>query len=239
MGPRMATEAGKHAARDGAHHSEQLRDKLQLAIGPALAASRRFWAHARFPDLYPEFLVRTHCIIRASVPLMEAALARARAMSASDGVARELAAYFAEHSVEEHRHDEWLLDDLQVLGMPREQVLARIPPPTVAALVGVQYYWILHYHPVALLGYVAVLEGYPPSTEHLEAVLARTGLPRAAFRTLLKHAQLDRHHRDDLDRTLDRLPLSREQSAVIGMSAFHTLELLRRNVEEVLESTVV
>ncbi len=235
----MATEAGKRPARHGAHHSEQLRDKLQLAIGPAVGTSRRFWAHPRFADLYPEFLVRTHCIIRASVPLMEAARARAGAMPASDGVARELAEYFAQHIPEELSHDEWLLDDLQVLGMPREQVLARIPPPTVATLVGVQYYWILHYHPVALLGYVAVLEGYPPSPEHLEAVLARTGLPRAAFRTLLKHARLDREHRDDLDRTLDRLPLSREHSALIGMSAFHTIELLRRNIEEVLESTAV
>ena len=34
---------------------------------------------------------------------------------------------------------------------------------TAAALVGAQYYWIRHVHPVALLGYVMLLEGYPPS----------------------------------------------------------------------------
>ena len=30
-----------------------------------------------------------------------------------------------------------------------------MPSPAVAALVGSQYYWLLHHHPVALLGFVA------------------------------------------------------------------------------------
>ena len=38
-----------------------------------------------------------------------------------------------------------------------------MPPPSVAGLVGSQYYWILHHHPVAFLGYVALMEGYPPT----------------------------------------------------------------------------
>jgi hypothetical protein len=38
------------------------------------------------------------------------------------------------------------------------QTLSIRPSANVAALVGAQYYWILHHHPVALLGYMATLE---------------------------------------------------------------------------------
>ena len=77
-----------------------------------------------------------------------------------------------------------------MLGRPRSDVLARPPSPTVAALVGSQYYWIFHFHPVALLGYIAVLEGYPPSMAMIDQLEAGTGYPREAFRTMIAHAEL-------------------------------------------------
>src|SRR5207237_3301598 len=107
---------------------------------------------------------------------------------------------------------DWLLDDLEVLGGGRAAVLARPPSPTVAALVGAQYYWILHYHPVGLLGYIGVFEGYPPSPAMIDGLVASTGYGRDAFRTMIAHAELDPGHRDELDRLLDELPLTPEQS---------------------------
>lgn len=74
-----------------------------------------------------------------------------------------LATYLERHVDEERQHDDWLLEDLAELGVAREDVWGRIPSPNIAALVGSQYYWMRHYHPVALLGYIAVLEGRPPS----------------------------------------------------------------------------
>jgi len=44
-----------------------------------------------------------------------------------------------------------------------------------SARVGAQYYWIHHFHPVALLGYIAVLEGRPPSPTLVEELIERTG----------------------------------------------------------------
>ena len=85
-----------------------------------------------------------------------------------------------------------------------------MPSPSVAGLVGSQYYWIHHYHPVAFLGYVALMEGYPPTPELIDELIERSGHPREAFRTYLEHAELDPGHRDHLDRTLDSLPLERE-----------------------------
>ena len=56
--------------------------------------------------------------------------------------------------------------------------VARMPSPTVAALVGSQYYWIFHYHPVALLGFVALfVEGHPPTPQLIEVLNERTGFP--------------------------------------------------------------
>jgi hypothetical protein len=177
-----------------------------------------------------------HGIIRASVPLMEAALGRARAMAGSDPVAAGTAAYLTRHLPEEIGHDEWLLEDLAVLGCDRSGVLARLPSPTVAALVGCQYYWVLHCHPVALLGYIAVMEGYPPTVEQIEDLAVTSGHPREAFRTLLEHARLDVHHRADLDATMDRLPLSPRHQALLGVSALRTVHLASSVLREVAES---
>lgn len=166
---------------------------------------------------------------------METALKSARAQPRSDQVAPLLAEYLARHIPEELHHDEWTLEDLEVLGRHRTEVLKRLPSPTTAAMVGAQYYLVLHVHPVALMGYLAVLEGEPPSVEDVEAVIAITGLPREAFRTYLEHARLDFNHRDDLDDMLDRMPLTRDQVELIAISAFQTIHWVRALFEEMVE----
>jgi hypothetical protein len=217
-------------------HSARLREKLDLLAAPARAASRALWAHPAFAELFPEYLVTMHCATRASVPLMEIACTRSAELGRADPVAAGLARYLTAHIPEERNHDLWLLEDLEVLGLARDHVLARVPPPTVAALVGSQYYWVCHYHPVALLGYIAVLEGYPLLAEDLERAIVRTALPRAAFRTLFEHSDLDQEHRDECYRALDALPLTAQQSALIAVSGFWTLHLLSQLLEEIVDS---
>jgi hypothetical protein len=91
---------------------------------------------------------------------------------------------------------------------------------------------------VALLGCFAVLEGSPPEVEMLDEVAERAGMPRAALRTLYKHAQLDPHHRDDLDAVLDSLPLTPEQSALLGISALTTVDQLGGILERLVGAAV-
>ena len=178
-------------------HSRLLRAKIRMVSGRLDAAAQALWDHPQFPDVYPTYLFHNHAVVRASVPLMRAALARAQADFADDPVARALAVYLAHHIPEEMHHDDWLLDDLAVLGVDRASVRQWTPPPSVATLVGAQDHRIAHFHPVALLGYIAVLEGTPPVVEHLESLAARTRMPVEAFSTLIRHARLDPHHRDD------------------------------------------
>lgn len=215
--------------------STQLRWKIRLALPAFVDAGNRLIAHPRVRELYPEYLFTSHCVIRASVPLMEAGRVRAEALAESDPVCSTLAPYLEEHIEEELYHDEWLLDDLEVLGRPRSEILARPPLPTVAALVGAQYYWITHYHPVALLGYIGVLEGHPPTMALIDQLMAGTGYDRTAFRTMVAHAELDPGHRDELYELVDSLPLTREHSAVMGLSAIHTVRMYACAIEEILD----
>jgi heme oxygenase-like protein len=219
----------------GASAGERLRLKIGLVLPVLVDAGDRLIAHARVRELYPEYLFASHCVIRASVPLMEAGVAEATTRADSDPVAAAVATYLEHHIPEELDHDAWLLDDLEVLGRPREEVLARLPSATVASLVGAQYYWMLHYHPVAVLGYIGVLEGHPPSPQMIDELEARTGYPREAFRTVAAHAELDPSHGDELFELIDSLALTREQAGVMGLSAMHTVDLYARALEEILD----
>jgi hypothetical protein len=169
------------------------------------------------------------------VPLTEVGLARTRELD--EPIAAGLAAYLGEHVGEELGHDDDLLGDLELLGLDRESVLRRMPSPAVAALVGGQYYWIHHHHPVAFLGFVAFMEGYPPQPELVELLVERTGFPRESFHTMAEHGELDPGHRDHLDDTLDSLPLTAEHESVIEISATTTATLAARAVEDVLSRT--
>ena len=103
-------------------------------------------------------------------PLTEAALTRSRELADTDPLAAPLTSYLEEHVDEELHHDETLLDDLEILGVDRTTVAERMPTPTVAALVGSQYYWtFLPLPPVSFLGYVALMERYPPTPELIES----------------------------------------------------------------------
>jgi Iron-containing redox enzyme len=215
--------------------SGRLREKIELLLPVQLTAASRLVDHPRVAELYPEYLVTMHGVIRASVPLMEAARTRAAELHESDAVAAGLVEYLDEHIPEEADHDEWLLEDLELLGHRRASVLTKAPTSTVAALVGAQYYWIFHYHPVVLLGYIAVLEGYPPDPADVERLAGRTGFPPEAFRTLAAHAELDQHHRDELLDAIDALPLSEEQVDAVAVSALYTVHMTTRALEEITD----
>ena len=207
--------------------------------GPFGVACASVFTHQRIRQLLPEYLIRTHCIIRTTVPLMESVRAKALEMSDTDPVAAGVARYLTKHVEEERDHDLWLLEDLELMGVQPEVVLARVPSPTVASFVGSQYYWSLHYHPVALLGYFTFMEGFPPSPGLIAELKARTGYPTDAFRTLEEHGELDLGHRDELDETIDALPLTREHEQVLGICVLSGMDLLTRSIEEVLESARV
>lgn len=202
--------------------SSSLRERMDLTCGRLYTTSARFWQQPRLDAAVPEFLILMHQVVRASVPLMEAAHAVARSRAGEDPVCRALAEYLPEHIEEERHHDTWLLDDLEAAGIATADVTERIPPPGVASLVGAQYYWLHHHHPVGLLGYMRVLEGNAPSEAHIKSLEDRSGLPATLFRTYRLHGALDPTHHEDIDALIDALPLSPSQEVLLWISASHT-----------------
>lgn len=215
--------------------SSRLRSRLDLGSPPLHACYRRLRDHPHPARIYPAYLVLLHTMVRAAVPLMEAALARARTFAPVDHVARVVAAYLEHHLPEERGHDRWLLADLALIGVSEDQVLRVMPSPSVAAMVGAQYYWINHYHPVCVLGYIAVLEGNPPPVDEIRAIARRSGLPEAAFTTWLKHAELDPGHARELDSLLDDLQPDEETFNAIAVSALTTIRFATASFSELFE----
>ncbi|HEU4634668.1 MAG TPA: iron-containing redox enzyme family protein [Edaphobacter sp.] len=207
--------------------------KIRLAEDRLNAASDEFWNHPELARLLPIFLVQLHRVMQAGLHLMQTARDRALALP-DDPVARIVAPYLEQHILEEKDHDDWLLDDIGTLGITPAQVASTPPLPAVVSLLGAQYFWALHIHPVTVFGYLIVLEGYPPLAEQLEAIRKRTRLPKTAFRCLMAHADNDLHHIADLNRTLDSMPLSDEQQMYVALSAFHTIDGVASVFEELL-----
>jgi heme oxygenase-like protein len=176
----------------------------------------------------PRYLVAGFPLASTMVPLMEAALERARALAPDDRVAAGLVEYLERHIPEEMHSEEpggAALDDLEALGVDADALLAQLPSPKMAALIGAQYFWIFHYHPVAILGYLE-LEAYHPRPATIERLIEKTGYPREGFRQLVLHAKLDAVHAKDLHRVLDSLPLEPQHEQLIGLSALHSMSIL-------------
>lgn len=215
-------------------NSEQIQCKRRMVSTRLRAASQQLWEHPEIAELYPVMLFRIHCMARATVPLMEAAIARLQNLPQAP-ITTDLIGYFKQQIPQETGHDIWLLEDLEALGIAREQTLARMPPPTVAALIGAQYYWIKHHHPIALLGYIAVVESETPSLELVECSIQRTALPKQAFRNFSRHAILEPSHNETLDNLFDALPLTPEQFGLIGVSITQSANMIAQAAEEILE----
>jgi hypothetical protein len=199
-----------------------VRSKVDLFRAPIDRALDRLWSDPDARGAYTRFIVHTHQVIRASVPLMEVARRRALELAPADPVCAPLADYLAAHIEEERGHDAWAKEDLEVVAGSSD-ALAATPPACVAAAVGAQYYWIFHHHPVTILGYIAVLEDGPDSAgDFFRVLMERTGFPEAAFRALRHHVELDPAHRRDLYDLFDRLPLSALHKEAIGVGLVHT-----------------
>ncbi|MGW6012206.1 iron-containing redox enzyme family protein [Streptomyces sp. NPDC055210] len=215
-----------------------LRARLALTEPMVRAATDALWRPTGLGPRYATYLAVMHGVIRASVPLMERAATLCAALRPHDPVAAPLERYLRVHAEEERGHDDWLLADLAALGDTAlgdtaladtalgdtaAAVAVEQPPPSTARFVGAQYYWIEHHHPVALLGYIAVLESNAPAPR-LADHIASSGVPEASLHTVRAHAELDDGHTADLFELLDALPLTPVLRRAVTTSALHTVD---------------
>ncbi|MGA7159212.1 MAG: iron-containing redox enzyme family protein [Acidobacteriaceae bacterium] len=214
--------------------SQRLRSTISLVRGTLTSRIRKVWSHPRIAELYPEFLFAMYPITAASAPSMRAAAACCESLADDDPLKEWLRDYYLEHAEEEQGHGEWILNDLASLGIVRDQALARLPYPGVASLVGSQYFWMHHVHPIAYLGYIAVLE-QPTDPSFLHEFSVETGIPLTSMSAHVLHATLDPHHVAEFDATFDRLPLTERQREIITISAIATVKHLEALFADLLE----
>jgi len=176
--------------------------------------------HAEPKQWLRNYMIWSHSLMRASVPLMKAA-------AQYEGPAQS---YYKRHIIEETHHDEWLLDDMKYTDI--QNALSLQPSQGMAELVGSQYYWVHHWSSVCLLGYIGVIEGNPPVKTALDKLKELTGFPDEAFRTMYKHSDLDVKHKADLDDVLDSIPLDVFQKKWVLANAEYTVKKLKeiRNI---------
>lgn len=214
--------------------------KLDLALPAYGAPGGLLVEHPRARELYPAYLVVDSYVARMMVPLMEAALDRARALAPTDAVAAGLTHYLEHHIPEEMHGDEpggELLEDLAAVGVDTRALRVRPVPEKIAALIGTQFFRIRHGHPVAILGFLC-MELYPPDARSVEHLIERTGLPRDGFRQLLLHSEVDVRHGDELREVIDSLPLEPWHEELIGLSALQTMSFLIDAWLDVVDSDV-
>lgn len=223
--------------RPAIRNSEIVRAKIALFGGRLGYTAAEMWSHRQFPRIYREYIFQSHSIIRASVPLMQAAeQACAMPCHAEDPVLQGFARYLHRHIPEETGHHEWILNDGEALGLNRAAILERPPKESAMQLVGGQYYWIHHYNPIALAGYIATMEGNPDPVEFIEALAKRNKLPLNCFSSFIYHAKIDHRHRRELDDVLDELPLTAAHLELIGISSLRTIRLMTGILEDIIES---
>ncbi|MEN9865853.1 MAG: hypothetical protein RL748_1443 [Pseudomonadota bacterium] len=198
----------------------RFRSVTDLAVHQYAASIRELFFSSKLRHLFVPYLMTLHSIIRASEPLLQAAIDEAnRRGAAGDASCHQLAAYLSHHKQEEANHAEWLLEDIESLGYSRHEILGRRPSWDVAAMVGSQYYWIHHYHPALFLGYMAIFEAYPLRVADIDQFKQITGLPDSAFRTMLLHTELDVQHSADLYHFLEHFSLPDDIFADLSVAA--------------------
>lgn len=171
------------------------------------SALQRFPWHER--TAYGDWLAQTYYYVRHSTRLLAAAAAR----FAHDARGYTLHQRFGKHIGEEDRHELLALHDLEALNLRLDQFDER---DATRMFYEPQYYKVEHQDPLALFGYILMLESAAASNGGW--ILARTDplYGRGAGTFLRVHAEDDVEH---LDRAFAALEgISPEQERIVTQS---------------------
>lgn len=159
---------------------------------------------------YVAFLGEAYQHVRHTVPLLMACGAR---LPARLEWLREAVAHYID---EEIGHQEWILDDLEALGEPRERWSRRCPNFATELMVAYAWDGVMRGNPVSFFGMVMVLEGTSVAlaTRAAEAIERALDLPRSAFGYLRSHGDLDQQHVGFFESLMQRIDDAGDQRAI-------------------------
>ncbi len=172
---------------------EAKRPTLELAQTLDLPAIAQQWLRLQFQ------------VTRATSETLDYAIGRCAKWDHEDMFEVGLCEFFERKSIDEDGHGQMMAIDMVRAGisniLPHES-----PNQFVAEMAGRQFYLLAFAHASAYLGYIALLEGFVPTVEQVNAFAEGSGLPEIAFRTIRMHAGVDVGHKQELAKMLDEVP---------------------------------
>ncbi|HWH83345.1 MAG TPA: iron-containing redox enzyme family protein [Burkholderiaceae bacterium] len=108
--------------------------------------------HGMSIERYRKLLLELYHVVWHFNPVCAAAASRV------PDAQRQVRYFLYEHMHEESGHEEWVINDLEAVGVGREAVLAHQPSIDTLALTGYHYWAAERRHPCSALGMMYVLE---------------------------------------------------------------------------------
>ena len=131
---------------------------------------------------------------------------------------RQIRYHLYEHMHEESGHEEWVMNDLEAVGVQRSDALAHAASPFTLALNGYNYWAADRRHPCSVLGMLYALEviasvyGGPFASAIKESLLLE-GEQGISF--IGSHATMDAQHMAELRKVLDTVRDKPARDAVV------------------------
>jgi len=190
-------------------------------------ARREFEANSRVLDIvanglnlerYRKLLLELYHVVWHFNPTCAAAACRITDQH------RDVRYFLYDHMNEEKGHEEWVLNDLQVVGVSGEQARAYEPTLVMLGLNGYNYWSADRRHPCSVLGMLYALEvvasvyGGQMTAAITESLLLE-GDRGISF--ISSHATLDAEHLADLRVVLNKIEDEPAQAAVIESTVFN------------------
>lgn len=169
-------------------------------------------------ERYRNFLLELYHVVWHFNPVCAAAASRI-------GDQHKHVRYFLyDHMKEEQGHEEWVLNDLQVVGVDAERALAYQPSNLLLAFNGYNYWAADRKHPLSVLGMLYALEviasvyGGPMTSAITESLLLEGG---RGISFISSHATLDAEHMADLRVVLNSVHDDDAKNAIVESICFN------------------
>jgi len=132
--------------------------------------------------------------------------------------------FLYEHMQEEKGHEEWVLNDLEVVGVKADQTRAYEPSLSMLGMNGFNYWSAERRHPCSVLGMIYALEVVAsvyggPMTAAITDSLLLEGDRGISF--ISSHATMDAEHMAELRILLNKLEDTEAQDAIVESTIYN------------------
>ena len=162
-------------------------------------------------ETYFTFLVEAYHHVKHTVPLLMAC--GSRLPERLEWMREAIVTYIDE----EVGHQEWILNDLQVLGGDKEAIRNGVPSRPTELLVSYAYDTVMRVNPLGMFGMVYTLEKTSSTLATLAAsqISDALELPASAMTYLVSHGSLDVGHMKHFEALVNRLEHDADKNAIL------------------------